>query len=283
MRLVLPKEDGLNAVACDRLLARLAEERARSADEITVDLANAAFIDPFGATFLVLIARHLQAAGQRVICVLPSDPQVQMATAELGVVSALRPLLDLRNVTTGSRPSPKASVLPISPIRSTADVQHVLSFLVTLARRRLGFEAGDVLDATKIVSELCNNVIDHSGAEGLAAARIAQDRQGLRYISLAVVDAGIGIRASLARRFPEASQWRHAEAIERALDGLSSRPEGGGVGLRSVVAVVRHYGGRLAVRSGNERLHLAAAHQLRNWPGVFFPGTQVGISFSQRP
>ena len=78
-----------------------------------------------------------------------------------------------------------------------------------------------------------------------------------------MVDSGIGIRASLARRHPEATGWRDGEAIERALGGLSSRPSGGGAGLRSVDAVVRRYAGRLAIRSGEDRLYVSANQQPR--------------------
>ena len=109
-----------------------------------------------------------------------------------------------------------------------------------------------------------------------------RDRQGQRYVTLAVADAGVGIRASLAQRHPEAAQWRHGEAIQRALGGLSSRASGGGAGLRSIYAVVRRYNGRLAIRSGDERLYVSADRQPRTLNGVLFPGTQVGISFSQR-
>jgi hypothetical protein len=67
--------------------------------------------------------------------------------------------------------------------------------------------------------------------------------QRARLLHMVMADGGIGIRASLVKRYPEAATWRHGEAIERALGGLSSRPSGGGAGLRSVDAVVRRYTG----------------------------------------
>ena len=281
MRLILAEEEGLNAIACDRLLSRLTEAKARSSPEITVDLSNAAFVDPYGAACLALMARMVNARGQQLACVLPNSEATAQAMTRLGLVSALQSLADVRNLV--ARHGHKSdSTLPLSSIRTRSDVKDILDYLVDLAENRLSYEVGDVLDATKIVSELCYNVLDHSGAEGLAAARFSTDRQGRRYVALAVVDAGVGIRASLARRYPAAAHWRHGEAIERALSGLSSRQQGGGLGLRSVHVVVRRYGGRLAIRSGNERLYVSAKHQPRTLSGVSFPGTQVGISFSQR-
>ena len=283
MRLTLAEMEGLNAVSCDRLLARLAEAKTRDATEITIDLRNAAFIDPYGAACLALAARHLADRGQRVICVLPGDERIQQAALRIGLLTALRPVAELRNLTAREPAGgDRDRALALSAIRSRHDVQEVLAYLVNLAQRRLAYDASDVLDATKVVSELCYNVVDHSTAEGLVTASIAQDRRGQRYISLAVVDAGVGIRASLARRHPEAASWRHGEAMARALGGLSSRQAGGGMGLRSVEAIVQRYGGRLSLRSGDERFVLLAGRQPRIMPGARFPGTQVGISFSQR-
>lgn len=282
MRLVLAAEDGLNAVACDRLLARLEEKKALQAREITVDLRQAAFIEPYGAACLVLLARRLAGRRQRLVCVLPSAANAQQAVSQIRLVEWLEPLAEVRNL---PRPGPRSqdeTTLPLSVVRSRADVQGVLDYLVAQVRSRLDYGLSDLLDATKVVSELCHNVVDHSGAEGLATASIFRDRTGRRFISLAVVDAGVGIRASLAQRYPEAEHWRHAEAIQRALAGLSSRPDSGGLGLRSVQAIVRRYEGRLAIRSGNDRLYVSAKRQARTVSGVLFPGTQVGISFSQR-
>lgn len=282
MRLVLAQDDGLSAAACDRLLARLAGERAGSPAEITIDLQSASFIDPYGAACLCLIARGLAERQQHLVVVLPSQRRAQATVAQTGLGSMLRQWAELRNLPGRDQPAERLGVLPLSPIRTRSDVQTVLSYLVNLAQQRLGFDPGDVLDATKVVSELCYNVVDHSQSDGLAVAQILRDRQGRRYVSLAVVDAGVGIRASLAQRHPEASHWQHGEAIQRALGGLSSRASGGGTGLRSIYAVVRRYNGRLSIRTGNERLYVDAERQPRTLSGAWFPGAQVGISFSQR-
>lgn len=282
MRLVLAAGDGLNAAACDRLLTRLVSQQAVNSDEICVDLQAAAFIDPYGAACLCLAVRSLAEGGQRIVLVLPSNRQVQLAVVQMGLSAVLRPWAELRNVPGHDLRTDGASALPLSLIHTRSDVQSVLAYLVSLAQQRLGFDAGDVLDASKVVSELCYNVVDHSQSDGLVVAQMSRDRHGQRYVTLAVADAGVGIRTSLAQRYPEASQWRHGEAIQRALGGLSSRASGGGAGLRSIYAVVRRYNGRLAIRSGNERLYVSADRQPRTFDGVLFPGTQVGISFSQR-
>ena len=106
-----------------------------------------------------------------------------------------------------------------------------------------------------------DSVKDHSQDQGLAAAHLYRDRQGRRYVSIGVADLGIGIRQSLSRRHAEASQWTHAQAVAQALEGLSSRAAGGGLGLSSVRDLVRRYQGHLAVRSGDAKLQLSADKQ----------------------
>lgn len=281
MRLVLAHNNGLNAAACDRLVARLTSEPAANDDEITIDLQAATFIEPYGAACLCLAAQRL-AGRHRVVIVLPSHAGARTTAAQIGLAAALRPWAELRNLPGQEQSEERGGAWPLSPIRSRGDVQTVVAYLVSKSQQRLGFDTGDVLDASKVVSELCYNVVDHSQTEGLVVAQILRDRQGQRYISLAVVDAGVGIRASLAARHPEAAGWRHGEAIQQALGGLSSRASGGGAGLRSIYAVVRRYGGRLTIRSGDERLAVSAEHQARALAGSWFPGAQIGISFSQR-
>lgn len=281
MRLVLTSGEGLNAPSCDRLLTHLVELPSSEGSEVTVDLRSAASIDPYGMAALVMIARQLHRRGQRLVCVLPGSDRPLQTVLQSGLLDALRPVAELRNLPRDmSHRYPIA--LPATAIRSRHDVQTVVGHLAEMARDRLGYNTGDVLDAAKVVSELCNNVVDHSGAEGMVVAQLGSDRNGARYVALAVADDGIGIRNSLSRRFPEAGQWQHREAIERALGGLSSRETGGGAGLRSVTAVVRRYQGRLTVRSGADRVYIAADQTPKTHAGAPFPGTLVGISFSQR-
>lgn len=281
MRLVLTSGEGLNASSCDRLLSHLVDLPAKDAGEVTIDLRSASFIDPYGMAALVMVARRLVRHGGRLICVLPGNDRSVQAVIQAGLLDALRPVAELRNLPK-ELSSRYPSAVPVTAIRSRNDVQTVVGHLVEMTSDRLGYNTGDVLDTAKVVSELCNNVVDHSGAEGIVMAQLGSDRYGARYVALAVADDGVGIRGSLARRYPEASHWQHGEAIERALGGLSSRETGGGAGLRSVTAVVRRYQGRLTVRSGSDRVYVSADRTPKIHTGAPFPGTLVGISFSQR-
>ena len=98
MRLVLAQDDGLNAAACDRLLARLAGERAAQDGEITIDLQAASFIDPYGAACLCLAARRLAERRRQIAIVLPSHPGARASVVQTGLVAALRPYAEVRNL-----------------------------------------------------------------------------------------------------------------------------------------------------------------------------------------
>ena len=98
MRLVLAAGESLNAVACDRLIARLAEDRASNASEVVIDLQAASYVDPYGAACLSLIARQVAARGQQLTCILPAQPPAQRSAVQTGLIRALRPLAELRNM-----------------------------------------------------------------------------------------------------------------------------------------------------------------------------------------
>ena len=141
MRLVLAAGESLNAGACDRLIARLAEERASDATEVVIDLQAASYVDPYGAACLSLIARQVVARGQQLTVILPTQSQAQRSAVQTGLTRALRPLAELRNLPADALTRAKSSSLPLNPIRSRSDVQGVLSYLVSLAQSRLGFDA----------------------------------------------------------------------------------------------------------------------------------------------
>jgi signal transduction histidine kinase len=130
-----------------------------------------------------------------------------------------------------------------------------------------------------VVAEVCTNIFDHSGDSGVVAAqRYTRKQDKRKYVIIAVADIGIGIRASLAKRFRDATRWTHLQSIVNALQKeYSSRPERG-LGLFMVSKIVGKHDGSLHIRSGDARLYLR--HRARGIPVGDFPGTQLSISLS---
>ncbi len=281
IRFALSSGDRFNSVAFDRLLSGIGRRAPEPERLLIIDLSSARFVDPYGMVCLVMLARALQRQNHPLAFVLPTDAEVQQFGVGMGLFEQLALYGDLRNTPRGRATAAAAPGLKLTPIQASTDVTVVVGQFLELARSELGFGVGDLASSAKIVSELSNNIKDHSQDQGLAAAHLYRDRHGRRFVSIGVADLGIGIRQSLSQRHAGAAQWTHQEAIGRALQGLSSRATAGGLGLSSVSALVRRYQGQLSVRSGDAKLQFQTDREPRTLHVTPFAGTQVGISFSQ--
>lgn len=282
IRFALSSGDRFNSMAFDRLLNGIRQRAPEPQREIVIDLSSARFMDPYGMVCLIMLARSLQRDDHPLAFVLSSDSDALQFGQSMGFHDHLALYSSLRNTGRTRSAAPMgAHGLGLTPIQASTDVALVVGHFLELARAELGFSVGDLVDSAKMVSELSSNVKDHSQDQGLAAAHLYRDRQGRRYVSIGVADLGVGIRQSLSQRHAEAQQWTHAQAVTQALEGLSSRAGGGGLGLSSVRALVRRYQGRLSVRSGDAKLQLSADKQPQALHVAFFAGAQVDISFSQ--
>lgn len=130
-----------------------------------------------------------------------------------------------------------------------------------------------------ILTELTANIWDHAEEErGFVSAGV--DRHTL---SIAVVDAGLSVPFSYARRgieFPDAPSHDLA-AIDAALEGRSARPQGGrGYGLRTSAAlVVDGWGGSFLLASRRALRYRASGTDVQGEAGLLsWAGTVVAAS-----
>lgn len=126
------------------------------------------------------------------------------------------------------------------------------------------------------LDEIAENVGHHSeAAVGFAAA------QGWRRSSeleIAIVDLGIGIRASLTKNPEYSSVTEDADAIETALQPrVTATPErNSGIGLFITRMLLKANGGSMIVRSGFGALHGGVVDRVES-KDVYLPGTLVAI------
>jgi hypothetical protein len=124
--------------------------------------------------------------------------------------------------------------------------------------------------------ELGENVRQHSASpEGVLALEADGADERIR---VAIADAGIGIRASLARNPAHANLYDDLTAIERAVSpgGTGEPGAGGGMGLYLTRVMVRGNGGRVFVRSGEASWEEGdERRRLRRLPPL--SGTLIGI------
>ena len=111
-----------------------------------------------------------------------------------------------------------------------------------------------------ILSEVCQNIIEHAEAPGWVAAQSYnwQKRLGRQVLVIAVGDLGRGFRGSLAdehsARFGD--RWSDATALEAAfIHGLTRFPDSGrGQGIQQIRKQVRRWDGMITIRSGSARI-----------------------------
>lgn len=279
-------EANLSATSCDAVLAdlnRLMEHG--SGDRVVLDLSRLGFVDPYGMAMLTQIGRVMGSRFWEMVCRLPSDPDIESYLVRMGVLDAIREYATFdRPPHTERQPLRNEALLEICPIGRRDDVEQVLALIESrvssILHEELGYEVREITDFKQVVSELCHNILDHSGDRGvLAAQRYVSQKQG-KFAILSVCDLGMGIRESLASRF-DVTRWPHSEAITRAMRKEFSREPTRGLGLYIVRQICQQYRGSLHIRSGDQRVYFRGkrSHVL---PSAMFPGTQVSITLYEK-
>lgn len=147
--------------------------------------------------------------------------------------------------------------MPIAQIRSRQDARPVLANISAILHLQDDPEALEAVQHA--ISELLNNVLEHSGSpDGAFVSAMRFRNRKFKRVSIAVADCGIGIREHLGRARPEfgatdeaavmgALQW----GVTGALPGLYGPPDNMGAGLFITRAMAKGTGGHFAVVSGS--------------------------------
>jgi hypothetical protein len=155
-------------------------------------------------------------------------------------------------------------LLEITPITTNTDVHAVVDRVQqqagTILSKTLGYPLSSVVQFSVILSEVCQNIIEHADAGGWVAAQTYHwtKRLGRQVLLLSVSDVGKGFRGSLAdthaARFGD--RWGDATALEAAfIQGLTRFPDSGrGQGIQQIRKQVRRWKGGISIRSGTARI-----------------------------
>jgi hypothetical protein len=156
---------------------------------------------------------------------------------------------------------------------------------------KLGYSRADAAMFSMILSEVCQNIIEHAetgGWVGIQSYNWAK-RLGRNVVIISVFDLGIGFRGSLAKehsaRFGD--RWSDATALEAAfIHGVTRfRDPGRGQGLKQIRNRVGRWGGKISIRSGTARIA-----DIPDWDDAPpmeqglapFPGSQIEIVLPAR-
>ena len=290
--------DRLDEAGVETLLGRIARAAPRIPDGI--DCAGVRFAGPGG--ILALLAVGLSApfrGGKAWGLLMPRDPAVLSYLERCGAREHLENLFVVEGrprEDDARRTAPREPVLlEVALIREAGDIHRTVARIKARADlllvSRLGYSSLAADRFTVAMAEVCQNIVDHSGSPGLAAAQcyLPAHGGGTPEIRLAVADVGIGMRASLAPRYADGfpGSWSDLAAIRLAFRPGVTRCDDRdrGLGLKVVADMVRGWRGTLRLRSGTAAVTVSAA-QPETGNGVVvtaFPGTQISIRLSGAP
>lgn len=299
MRLVsLPAS--LDERTFDTVVAGLYGGGAEEDPRILFDAQHVRWADPFGMVGLLTVGTVAgRLAGEPPLLRLPDNPDVISYLARMRFFEHARGVFELHGAQKRSHgEGPSEVLLEITAINSHADVHAVVDLVnergMTILTRQLHYPLREAFQFSVVLSEVCQNIIEHAEAPGWVATQTYNwtRRLGRKVVVIAVMDLGIGFRGSLApahaARYPgEHATFGDAAALEAAFMHGQTRfhDPGRGQGIQQIRKQVKRWGGRVSIRSGTARI--ADVPDWDDSPRLEkelpqLPGAQIGIVLPAR-
>jgi len=228
---------------------------------VMLDARHTRWSSPYGLINLLTLA---QARGDRPQFIPPEDSDTVSYWARAGFFRHAESLLAFtRPVPTKAKTGDSNFFLEITPIAQTEDVQHVVAHIQDRSKaimETLGFPASGSVGFSVVLSESCQNIIEHAGGPGWVAVQTYnwQKRLGRRVVVIAVSDSGVGFKTSLGQTVSRGAtdRWDDAAALEAAVLRATSRfrDPGRGQGLAGIRKYMGKWEAKLTVRSGTARI-----------------------------
>lgn len=291
---VIPVPASMDHRTFDQLVAEL---HGAGDGKALFDARHLRWVDPMGMVGLLAAGRYLKdRTGVEPRLELPESSEVSGYLGRMGFHEAAEGVFELSGK--GQRkPAGRGSdvLLEITPISTNSDIHSVVdrvqSRAVNILSRTLNYPPTSVVQFSVVLSEVCQNIVEHAEAPGWVAAQAYNwtKRLGRHVLLLAVADLGRGFRGSLqeehAGRFGD--RWGDATALEAAfMHGLTRFPDSGrGQGIQQIRKQVRRWDGVISIRSGTARI--AQAPEWDDTPPLQegladFPGAQINITLPAR-
>jgi len=285
----------LDEAAFETLIASVGPLAELSGARLLLDARQVSWVSPYGLLGLLAVGQAArQQTGLAPLIEPPEDAEVRSYIDRMHFWAAAADVFEL-DATPPKRHGEVDTLLEITPIRSHEDVHRVVEGVRDRAQRillnRLHYPRPSVIHFSVMLSEVCQNILEHADSIGWVCAQryYWKRRLGREVIVLAVMDVGVGFEGSLgsehARRFGESLSA--AAVLEAAfLNGESRfRDPGRGQGLQAIRRQVIKWDGAFRIRSGD-----AMIARVPGWDDAprleaglpRFPGAQVLIVLPER-
>ncbi len=259
----------------------------RITDGQDIDLRDTAFIDPYGMVGILEAGRHISNQGLRRALFLPESENVlrylermdffRYAGMFFDIVPAISDLSDKFH-----RSAFSDVLLEITRIERSDDIHFIVGKVKARAHaileRHLHYNERAINGFITALSEVCQNIIEHSGNTGLVGIqKYYFQKQKKNVVKIAVMDLGAGFQGTLSDRVPVSGDL---DAIEKALlHGMSRYSDKGrGHGLAAVNRFIAKWNGRISIRSGTAKYSMIpdwSWGREREQKLLHFPGAQI--------
>lgn len=264
---------------------------AEEAGRVLFDARHVRWVDPNGMVGLLVagaVARERSDTLPRLE--LPESPDVLSYLGRMAFFEQAAGVFEIDGRTPRRSGTPSDVLLEITAVRANSDVHDVVDRVQSRAgailSSKLGYPATSVVQFSVILSEVCQNVIEHADGPGWVAAQAYNwaRRLGRWVVVISVMDIGRGFRGSLSEEHSAryGDRWSDATALEAAfLHGLTRFPDSGrGQGIQQIRRQVQRWNGAITIRSGTARIG-----QVPEWDDTpplaeglaSFPGSQISI------
>jgi hypothetical protein len=273
-----------------RALAAAADGR------ILFDATHVRWADPYGMIGLLALGEVARRRGERPLLKLPDSADVISYMGRMAFFDHAADVFEIHGAPPRGRAEGGSDVLlEITPISSHADVHNIVDLVnqrgLKILTSQLHYPSREAFQFSVILSEVCQNIIEHAEASGWVATQTYNWKKtvGRKVVVIAVMDLGIGFRASLAgAHAARYERWDDAAALEAAFMHGHTRfhDPGRGQGLQQIRKMVGRWGGRISIRSGTARIADVPAWDAGTPPRVeqlpHLDGAQIGIVLPAR-
>lgn len=282
MSTILAVPQSLDDASFESLCQALADLEPGS--KAIVDARHTRWASPYG---LVGLLSLFQSLTERPQFVPPEDANTASYWARSGFFRHAEQCAEFTRPVPKSRTGDSNFFLEVTPIAQTEDVQHVVAHIQERSAaimETLGFPPSSSVGFSVVLSESCQNIIEHAGGPGWVAVQTYQwtKRLGRRVVVIAVSDCGQGFRKSLEPTRGAGGRWDDGAALEAAVLRATSRfhDPGRGQGIAGIRRYVQKWNAKFTVRSGTARIGLIPTWDddeslVKHLPP--FPGAQMQI------
>lgn len=273
------------------------EEIIRSQEDIyknasCLDLSNITFIEPYSMLSLLLIGRNfLRQKGERLKLVnIPLNILQYLYRMDFNKTGIFEFNEKVPDQMLLKRSAFSKSIIEINEIpNKERESVKVISDVIKLFRKRASyilrfwFDANLIDYFVTVISELCQNIFEHSLDSGFITLQSYSNGRA-NTVRLVISDSGIGIIKSFEKTEVEYSS--SADLIKKAMTTPISSKRKNGYGLCQVYSIMEKIKGDIFIRSESASVAIMFSKS-KNTPNVFvkdnlnyFNGTQISLSLT---